>query len=391
MAANAKPRDVVVPCVQGHRVRLGRGRRFWRSARCPVCRSPVDPTRRHRLVRWTANLRRPASRSTIDRGLWWGTAVYSGVTLLALAMIWLWSDLWWPATTLLFGPRWVLLVPLTGLVPLALRRDRAITVPLAVIGVLLLGPVVGLRTGWRDLLRSEDPAGDLRVASFNVAGGESITTGPTALMLEWDTDLAAFQECRGAFREAVSFLSDFHTDVRNDLCLVSRFEILEVRQMERESFRLAGGSALVMTYVLDIEGEEVYLTNLHLETPRAGLTLMREGDLERGIDRMSEKSALRAIELRAARGWVGQFVGPSLVVGDFNTPAESTIYREVWSDWQNSFSLLGHGLGGTRLNGWIRARIDHILVDDDWIVIGAELGRDVGSDHRPILATVRRD
>ena len=78
-------------------------------------------------------------------------------------------------------------------------------------------------------------------------------------------------------------------------------------------------------------------------------------------------------------------------MGDFNTPAESTSYREVWSDWQNSFSLLGHGLGGTRLNGWIRTRIDHILVDDDWIVVGAELGRDVGSDHRPILATLRRD
>jgi len=329
----------------------------------------------------------------VDRGLWWGTAVYSGVTLLALAMIWLWSDIWWPATTLLFGPRWVLLLPLMGLVPLAFVRDRAITVLLAVIGVLLLGPVVGLRTGWRDLLRSEDPARDLRVASFNVAGGGSITKGPMALMREWDTDLAAFQECGGAFGQAVSFLSDFHThtDVRNQLCLVSRFEILEVRQMERETFQLAGGSAVVITYVLDIEGEEVYLTNLHLETPRAGLALVRAGDLKRGIGWMNEKSALRAIELRAARGWVGQFVGPSLVVGDFNTPAESTSYRKVWFDWQNSFSLLGHGLGGTRLNGWIRARIDHILVDDDWIVIGAELGRDVGSDHRPILATLRRD
>ena len=100
-----------------------------------------------------------------------------------------------------------------------------------------------------------------------------------------------------------------------------------------------------MTYVLDIGGEEVYVTNLHLETPRAGLTLIREGDLEAGITRLGEKSDLRRIELRAARGWVDRFVGPSLVVGDFNTPSESTIYRAAWSDWQNSFSLLGHGLG----------------------------------------------
>jgi endonuclease/exonuclease/phosphatase (EEP) superfamily protein YafD len=50
---------------------------------------------------------------------------------------------------------------------------------------------------------------------------------------------------------------------------------------------------------------------------------------------------------------------------------------------------MGRGLGGTRLNGWIRARIDHVVADDSWEIVEAEVGQDVGSDHLPMIATVR--
>jgi endonuclease/exonuclease/phosphatase (EEP) superfamily protein YafD len=50
---------------------------------------------------------------------------------------------------------------------------------------------------------------------------------------------------------------------------------------------------------------------------------------------------------------------------------------------------MGRGLGGTRLNGWIRVRIDHIVANREWRVVDSRLGEDVGSDHRPMIATVR--
>jgi endonuclease/exonuclease/phosphatase (EEP) superfamily protein YafD len=128
---------------------------------------------------------------------------------------------------------------------------------------------------------------------------------------------------------------------------------------------------------------------VHLETPRAGLALIRGGRLRAGMRLVEEKSHLRGIELRRSRHWVDDLEGPRIVVGDFNTPPESRAYREAWGDWVNAFSRVGHGLGGTRLNGWIRARIDHVLVDDHWIVVRSSLGGDVGSDHLPILATLR--
>jgi endonuclease/exonuclease/phosphatase (EEP) superfamily protein YafD len=39
----------------------------------------------------------------------------------------------------------------------------------------------------------------------------------------------------------------------------------------------------------------------------------------------------------------------------------------------------------TKYNGWIRARIDHVLTSDDWHVDRARVGPDAYSDHRPVL------
>ena len=39
----------------------------------------------------------------------------------------------------------------------------------------------------------------------------------------------------------------------------------------------------------------------------------------------------------------------------------------------------------TKYNGWIRARIDHVLTNDQWHVDRARVGPDAYSDHRPLL------
>jgi endonuclease/exonuclease/phosphatase (EEP) superfamily protein YafD len=311
------------------------------------------------------------------------------MAIVSAALLWWMSDRWWLATTLLFGPRWILLIPLPFIAAALIRWDRTLLLPLALSGLIVLGPIVGFRTGWRRAFVWEDQEQDIRVTSFNAQGGRAISLAPTDLMFDWDTDVAAFQECGGPLREAIGQLRDWHTDTRSGLCLISRFEIVEVLEMDREAFQFAGGSGLVVTYLLDVRGERILMTNIHLETPRAGLEQIRAGRLDEGIPKLEEKSSLREIELRRARRWVDQFSGPQIVVGDFNTPPESPIYRDAWSDWQNAFSLAGRGQGGTRMNGWIRARIDHVVANEHWKVVRSWVAKDVGSDHRPIIATLR--
>lgn len=272
---------------------------------------------------------------------------------------------------------------------MALFRDRPLLPVLVLAGLVVLGPVMGFRTGWRSLVPDGRQDRDLQVASFNIRGGMDLTHAPMILLEELEADVAAFQECGPGFSAGLRESPGWHVDIRSGVCLASRFAITDVQVMEREALESAGGSGVAVTYSLDVNGSPLHLTNVHLETPRAGFELIRAGHLARGIPVIGEKSFLRGIELRRTRLWAEGFNGPHVALGDFNTPSESRAYRREWAGWQNAFSRAGRGLGGTRLNGWIRVRIDHILVSEDLKVMKAWIGKDMGSDHLPVIARLR--
>jgi endonuclease/exonuclease/phosphatase (EEP) superfamily protein YafD len=159
--------------------------------------------------------------------------------------------------------------------------------------------------------------------------------------------------------------------------------------MDREALASVGGAAFVNAHRIDLGGRDLWLTNMHLETPREGLEMLREGRLGEGSETIRRQSFLRGIELRRAERFTRELEGPRVVLGDFNTPVESRTYEEEWGDWTNAFSKAGQGFGWTRLSGWVRARIDHVLVDDAWTVVDAFPGADVGSDHLPMIARIR--
>lgn len=386
-----KARDVVVRCAAGvHKVRLRGGRRFWAAARCPTCGAPVDPTRLARVGRATQNLRRPASSNPWDRGLWWGALGYLAVIATTALLIQTRGDEWWAVTVLLFGPRWLFLVPLVPLGIVAAARDRVLLVPSAVALLLTLGPLMGFHTGWRRIFVRDRGAGEVTVVTFNVRTGDGLSMGPAGLMTAWGADVAAFQECGSRLRDEIREMVGWHVDIDRSLCLVSRFPILEAESMEREVIESAGGSGLVRSYMLAGPEAPFRLTNVHLDTPRAGLELIRSGRFLEGIRILKLKSLIRGIELRRAHRFAQEHSGPHVVVGDFNTPDESQAYRQAFGGWTNAFAVAGSGVGGTRLNGWIRVRIDHVVVDREWQVVEARPGADAGSDHLPFIATIRR-
>ena len=310
--------------------------------------------------------------------------------LLAAAMLqWTLADRWWPATVLLFGPRWVLGLPLLLLVPWTLARDRALLVPLALATLVLAGPVLGMRTGWRRAFVAADPARDLRVVSLNVNQGHFLAVSPQAMLAEWQPDVLALQECTPAIGTALARQPGWHAAARGSLCVASRHPIVRVDVMDRAGVAAAEGAGLVATYGLAIGRDTVRVTNVHFETPRDGLERLRAGDVAGGVAVLDDRTRVRAIEHRLARRWIDAQPPPHVVLGDFNAPPESRIFREAWGDFQDAYSRVGTGLGATRLNGWIRARIDHVLADGHFTVVDARTLAPTGSDHLPLLAVVR--
>lgn len=295
------------------------------------------------------------------------------------------GDRWWGGTVMLFGPRWVLLTPVVGLLPLAARFRTSAVAPLGLAAIVVLFPIMGLETGWRSWWVRLVHDTDFRVITFNTANGGM---PPSALpeLLEREPDVLALQECGKELGDMITQLRGWHTYRAGGLCLVSAHPFDRVDAMDREHLRQAGGAGHVIRFTLRTPDRLVWFTNLHLDTPRAGLTPISEGELGEGIDALRTKLFTRDIESKQARQWVDAAPSPSrIVVGDFNMPVESVIYGRHWSDLRNAFSAAGAGFGATRDNGWIQARIDHVLTAAGWRARHASVGPSFDSDHRMLM------
>ena len=58
------------------------------------------------------------------------------------------TDRWWLATIMMFGPRWMGLLPLAVLVPLALALRARLLLPLAATAALIVFGIMGLCVSW---------------------------------------------------------------------------------------------------------------------------------------------------------------------------------------------------------------------------------------------------
>jgi vancomycin resistance protein VanJ len=319
-----------------------------------------------------------------------GSLGFLAVACLLALLLWERGDVWWTATILLFIGRWIFLLPLAVLVPAAAIYSRRMLVPLALGALIVVGPVMGFRTGWRRLI-PHPPGEHMRVITFNVDGGELMVPQLPGLLVEWQPDVMAIQECGENLTEVVHVLQGWYHHETQGLCLISRYPILSAQAMDRSGLAILaenekagiGGSGDVVRYTLQTPRGPVTFTNLHLETPRKGLEGLLNGTFKLG--RLEGNTELRGIESDLARKWVNQGTPPTLVAGDFNTPVESQIFQDHWGDLADAFSTAGFGLGMTRNNGWIKARIDHVLTGPGWYPEHVAIGRDVGSDHLPVI------
>ena len=375
-----------------HRVALDPAR-YWHPVGCPVCKRPID---RRRIRRMGAFLAGRAPRSGVRFGGAFRLVPLDGLALLWAVVILLVTlllhtvaDAWWPATVLLFLGRWPWLLPAFPLfmAALILRQRRAALITLGTTVLALFG-VMEFSLGLGRFVGDSDPDTRTRIITFNAEGDTPETIQIAPLVAAWDPDVLAVQECAERTRAQLSRMPGYMTDV-GYTCLVTKFPIVAIDSLRRTTFAKAGGVGYAKRYRLRAPWGEFDLTNVHLDTPRKAFeTLMDGRDDATGL--IEEKTAVRNLESRLARRLVDQGPGPRLVAGDFNMPTESSIFREHWSSLTDGFAHAGMGFGSSRLAGWIRLRIDHVLADDGWVVKSARLLPDYGSDHLPVMVEVER-
>lgn len=316
-------------------------------------------------------------------------AVVAWASLIAALAAWLWlyvgADRGVLGTLLAFGPRWFLLLPLVALAPTAaIWRRRSLGV-LAAAGVVLLGPVLGLAVPWRGPLQSGGAGTPIRIVSCNVQGNHDLSR--LWGLIEAETpDVVALQEWPNDRPWPEELGPGWHVARHGGELVASRFPIAGTSFLNSPIDQWRDPALLCE---LATPSGPMHVCCLHLMTPRSGIDAVIHERLS-GVPELAGVIELRRFETESVSRRIAELSGPKIILGDFNMPAESRIYRDCFGQYANGFSTRGWGYGWTKFTRWHGVRIDHVLADDSFRISQCHIGPDVGSDHRPVVAELLR-
>jgi endonuclease/exonuclease/phosphatase (EEP) superfamily protein YafD len=313
----------------------------------------------------------------------------------ATAVLWLVSEGTWWGTVFLFLPRHAFLAaPAMLLVVSLLAYRRMVFVNLA--GVLLAAfPLMGAQF---PRLLPEQNTGGLQVVSCNIQRYEPDFDSVLREITDLKPDVVALQEALWSDERLSRTFPGWHSIWEDEYWIGSRYPLRKIGVCRSTPFDRISG----LSVEIEAPGGPIVLHNLHLTTARFGFAELSVHSVLDGtgpafVEKYTQLRRDEALECRAAVDKHGSKL-PTLIVGDFNTPTVSEIYRSTWYGFANAFEQAGWGFGYTAPctthHHWPDdvpwARIDHILADDRWAVSACGIGYGNGSDHRLIWATLSR-
>ena len=318
------------------------------------------------------------------------TIVSCWAHLIAVVILWIvlaQAESWWPATILLFSPRWVFALPLVLLIPAALViRSIRLLLILLVSTLVVVVPVMSFNIPWQTLTASRPPGKSFRVMTLNMHYSKGNPIVIEQLIDATWPDVVAIQEWQGADGSHLKKLPEWHVHMTPRLFLASRHPIKRAIDLGEHSM---GENALAMRYELETPRGVVHVFNLHTASNREGIAETLR-NTRKGASEIRANSALRREQLEFVAKQARSCSGPIIVMGDFNTPAGSPFFAEVWKGYTDAFGGAGWGLGYTFIGAKTTVRIDHVLVSKEWAVTDCRVGEKVGSPHRPVIADMVR-
>jgi endonuclease/exonuclease/phosphatase family metal-dependent hydrolase len=337
----------------------------------------------------------------VTRWLRWLTAAHligtSGVWLL----IWVVSESHWLGSVATFLPRTPGLLPgLLLLTASLLARSRTFWLNLATL-LFALHSITEFNVPWSRLIESPPAIANeeqtLRIVSCNVQNFGPDFGVVLREIQRAKPDVIAFQEAFRPLPRQLESFQDWHQIHVRGLWIGSKWPLRLLGSCQTDVFSHRSGVAVEVAAPFG----KFVLSDVHLMTARKSLVELRPLELLGGQAQLALAGATveRAEEARQVRGFVTEHQSelPLIVVGDFNMPASSSVYRQSFGDLRNAFESAAFGFGFTapckRFRHWPTntpwQRIDHILANNAWEIRECHIGKQDGSDHRLIAATLR--
>lgn len=316
---------------------------------------------------------------------------YLAGTLAALALMYLAGDRWWPGTLLLFGPRWMLALPVIPLLPLALWRTPRLCIPLILSGGVVLGPFMGLQ--WTISKPKETNGYVLRILTTNIQTGNFDAQALSQLIRDENIDLVALQECPPSIE--LDLPPEWQKIQTGIIAILSKHPVRAHEPVTvHHPPHVWPRHSLLPCTVTTPQGKIIF-GSMYLPSPRYGLQHIL--DRKKGINPKKANILVSETENRykaseISRNFLNTNELPFIIAGDFNMPIESNIFRTYWSEFNNAFTKTGQGYGWTyRDTAYgipIDVKIDHILSGNGVNPLRCFVGPDIGSDHRPVIAEI---
>lgn len=330
----------------------------------------------------------------------WLTAAHVVGAAVLWFLIWEVSESHWLGSVVTFLPRLPWLLPgMLLLVASLMTRSKAFWINLAVLLFVLLS-VAQFNVPWQRWNDAETATvrdkRTLRIVSCNVQNFAPDFSLVLREVQRAKPDVVAFQEAIRPPRLLLEHFEGWHQIQVRGLWVASKWPLRLLGEYQSDFFSHLSGIAVEV----DAPFGKFVLADLHLMTARKSLVELRPLELASGDSQLNLAGATveRQEEARQARAFVREHSAgrPVVLVGDFNMPTSSSVYRASFGDLTNAFESSEWGFGFTapckRFSWWPNntpwQRIDHILTNESWQVRTCRIGEWDGSDHRLIAATL---
>ena len=143
------------------------------------------------------------------------------------------------------------------------------------------------------------------------------------------------------------------------------------------------------------DGRPVVFYNIHLASYGASKpwheensTMLSAGFWLKYLRQYRSAIQARAWEVERIRALIDQEEVPVIVAGDFNATRHNWSYQRLRGDLTDVFRAVGEGPRKTYHTRYPFARIDHILVSDDFEPVASRVIKTTRSDHRALWAEI---